>query len=169
MVKNARTIAGTRIRCMECGTNAIIANSVPRVTLFNVLRSPSILETVAQFICFRRNHWDLLCSTRFRLFNPFRLKIITPPKKTSLCFLYIKKKKREIIYIKRHGNFLVVELHICYKTLCRHFIQQACQQCSTGNHEEYFSFSLHILRRRKLADHRKYKHSAPVLEKSVWF
>lgn len=166
MVKNARTIAGTRIRCMQCGTNAIIANSVPRVTLFNVLRSPSILETVAQFICFRRNHWDLLCSTRFRLFNPFRLKIITPSKKL-LCVFFILKKI--IIYIKRYSNFLVVELHICYKALCRLFIQQACQQCSTGNHEEYFSFSLHILQRRKLADHRKYKHSAPVLEKSVWF
>lgn len=166
MVKNARTIAGTRIRCMERGTNAIIANSVPRVTLFNVLRSPSILESVAQFICFRRNHWDLLCSTRFRLFNPFRLKIITPPKETSLYSLYIKKKKEKN---KRYSNFLVVKLHICYKTLCRLFIQQACQLCSMGNHEEYFSFSLHILQRRKLADHRKYKHSAPVLEKSVWF
>lgn len=165
MVKNARTIAGTRIRCMECGTNAIIANSVPRVTLFNVLRSPSILESVAQFICFRRNHSDLLCSTRFRLFNPFRLKIITPPKKLLCVFIYIK-----IIYMKRHSNFLVAELYICYKTtLCRLFIQQACQQCSTGNHKEYFSFSLHILQRRKLADHRKYKHSAPVLEKSVRF
>lgn len=42
MVKNARTIGDTRTRCTEPATNAIIANSVPRVSLFNVLHSPSV-------------------------------------------------------------------------------------------------------------------------------